>query len=113
MSETTTRANEKTASADEFRHEVRQLKRHVGRLHDDLAGIAEGAGKAAESGVAAVKEGGRERLAAAKDRSEEVAGTLRGRVVDHLGASLGIALGVGVLIGIVGPAILRSKGRSS
>lgn len=113
MSETTMSANDKTENADEFRREVRQLRRHVGQLHDDLAGIARGAGKAAESGVAAVKEGGRERIAAAKDRSEEAAGSLRVRIGNHLGASLGIALGVGVLIGIVGPAILRSKGRSS
>jgi ElaB/YqjD/DUF883 family membrane-anchored ribosome-binding protein len=82
-------------------------------LHDDLAGIVKSAGAAAQSGVTAIKEGGRSALEAVKNKGDAEVASLRDCLVDHPGAALGIAAGAGFLIGLAGPAIARSMRRSS
>ena len=113
MSDTHNAATSKAGAEQGFKSDVQQLGQYVGQLHDDLAGIAKGAGEVAQSGVAAVKEGGKTTLQAMKGKSEQATASLRGRVVKHPAATLGIAVGVGILIGMVGSAIVNSKRRVS
>jgi ElaB/YqjD/DUF883 family membrane-anchored ribosome-binding protein len=113
MSETKTTTTDRTATEDGFKGDVQRLGRSVGQLHDDLSGIARTAGEAAQSGVAAVKAGGRNAAGVAKAKGEEATASFRDSVGRHPGAALGIAIGVGILIGLVGPAILRSRRRAS
>ena len=113
MSESNIGTAGRTGTDQGFRSDVQRLGQYVGQLHDDLAGIAKGAGEVAQSGVAAVKQGGKSTLEAAKGKSELAAASLRDRIAKHPGATLGIAVGVGILIGLVGPAIVRSRGRAS
>jgi ElaB/YqjD/DUF883 family membrane-anchored ribosome-binding protein len=102
-----------TGTGHDFRSDVERLGRHVGQLQDDLGGIAKGAREAAESGLAAAKEGGRNTFEAAKEKGELATASLRGRIANHPGAAVGIAVGVGILIGLLGPAIVRSGRRAS
>jgi ElaB/YqjD/DUF883 family membrane-anchored ribosome-binding protein len=112
MSERVIATTDKVGSDRGFQSDVQRLGRYVGQLHDDLAGIAKGATEVAQSGVAAVKEGGRSAIEAAKDRGVSGAATIRSQVADHPGATLGIAVGAGVLVGLVVPAIVRSMRRA-
>lgn len=109
MSDTNIAAAGKTGASHSVKSDVERLGHYVGQLHDDLAGIAKGAGEVAQSGVAAVKESGKNALEAAKEKSGLAAASLRSRIANHPGASLGIALGVGLLIGLLAPAVVRSR----
>jgi ElaB/YqjD/DUF883 family membrane-anchored ribosome-binding protein len=109
MSETHVASTDKSGAGEGFNRDVRRLGRYVGQLHDDLAGIAKGTGEAAQSGVAAAREGGKRALEDTKRKGEEAAASLRHRMADHPGATLGIAVGFGVLIGLVGSAMIHSK----
>jgi ElaB/YqjD/DUF883 family membrane-anchored ribosome-binding protein len=113
MSEKEVATTDRTGTDHGFGRDVQHLGKYVGQLHDDLAGIAKSAGDAAQSGVAAVKEGAQNTSEAAKRRGELAVASLRDGISKHPGATLGIAVGVGVLIGLVGPALLRSRRRAS
>lgn len=113
MSDTEIETTGKTGTDQEFRSDVRRLGKHVGQVQQDLARLAKGADEAAHSGVDAVRQSGRSAVAAAKKRGGLATASLRTRISDHPGATLGVAVGVGILIGLVGPAILRSRRRSS
>jgi len=113
MLETNTATTGGTGSDHGLKGDVQRLGQYVGQLHDDLAGIAKGAGDVAQSGVAAALEGGKGALEAAKGKSEQATATLRDRIAKHPGATLGIAVGAGILIGLLGPAIVRSRSKPS
>jgi ElaB/YqjD/DUF883 family membrane-anchored ribosome-binding protein len=113
MSETSHATHGKTGVDQGFQSDVQRLGQYVGQLHDDLAGIAKGVSDVAQSGVAAVKEGGRDTIDAVKEKGVQAKATLLDHVACHPGASLGIAVGAGILIGLMGPAILRSARRDS
>lgn len=113
MSDKTTTASGQTAAADEFRSDVRRLGRYVGQLHDDLTGIGRRASDVAHSGAAATKESGRNALGAVKRRSDLATVALRRGLVEHPGATLGIAVGVGILLGLMGPTLFRAARKSS
>ena len=113
MSETKVATTGKTAHDHGFESDVQRLGQYVGQLHDDLAGIARSTGEVAQSGAAAVKEGAKNTIDAAKAKSELAAASLRARIAEHPGATVVIAVGAGILIGLVGQAILRSGRRAS
>jgi len=113
MSETNTATTGGPGSDRGLKGDVQRLGQYVGQLHDDLAGIARGAGEVAQSGVAAALEGGKNALEAAKGKGEQATASLGARMARHPGATLGIAVGVGILIGLVAPAIVRSRRRVS
>lgn len=96
-----------------FRNDVERLGRHVEQLHDDLSGIAADAGDAAHSGAAALERSGKSAIKFVEERGGAAAATLRGQMASHLGATIGIAVGVGILIGLVGPGIVRARKRTS
>lgn len=68
---------------------------------------AAAAGETVRSVVAAAKEGGRSALEAAKDKGEVGAAAVRTKITKHPGVTLGIAVGVGALLGLGGLALLR------
>jgi ElaB/YqjD/DUF883 family membrane-anchored ribosome-binding protein len=61
----------------------------------------------AQSGAAAAREGGKHTLQVARRKSEVATASLLESIADHPGASLGIAVGAGILIGVIGPAMFR------
>ena len=106
MSDTDLAATHTTGTDDRLKHDVARLGRSVGRLHDDLDGVVKGAGEVAQSGLVAAKERGRTTLGVARV-------SVRRRIAQHPGATVGIALGLGLIIGLVGPAIIRSRREKS
>jgi hypothetical protein len=109
MSDTHVAATAKAGTDHGFEGNVKRLGKYVGQLHDDLAGVAREMGGVAQSGMAAAKEDGRTALDAAKRKRDRASASLRGSIARHPGASLGIAVGVGILLGLVGSAIIRSR----
>ena len=109
MSETNTARRVGTGSDHGVNSDMQRLGQYVGQLHDDLAGIAKEAGEVAQAGVAAAKEIGESAIEAARSKTDLATASLRGRIRRHPGAAVGIAIGVGILIGLVGPAVARSK----
>ena len=92
-----------------FARDVRHLGQYVGQLHDDLEAIAKTAGEAAHSGAAAFREGGKERMRAARSQGDRYVNAVRGRMAENPTATLGIAVGIGVIIGLAGAAFLRGN----
>jgi ElaB/YqjD/DUF883 family membrane-anchored ribosome-binding protein len=113
MSEANVATTGKAGTDHGLQGDVQRLGQHVGQLHEDLARIAKGAGEVAHSGVAAAKQSGKNTFETAKDKSALAAASLRNSISSHPGTALGIAVGVGILIGLVAPAIARSRRSAS
>lgn len=113
MSETKQARTGRLDGDQSFRSDVRRLGRHVEQLHDDLSGIAMDAGEAAHSGAAALERSGKSAVRFVGEKGGAAAATLRGRMASHPAATVGIAVGVGILIGLAGPAIVRARRRVS
>lgn len=113
MSELNTATTIKKETPHGLESNAQRLGQSVGQLHDDLAGIARTTGEVAHIGVATVKEGVKTTFDAARDKTDQAAATVRGRMASHPMANLGIAVGVGVAIGLVGSAIVRSRSRKA
>jgi ElaB/YqjD/DUF883 family membrane-anchored ribosome-binding protein len=111
MSDTNSQTAGKKEADGRFNSDVQLLGKYVGRLHNDLAGVARSAGDVAQSGMAVVKEDGKNALAEVAEQRKRATASFRDGIVNHPGRSLGIAAGVGFLIGLVGPAIVRSRRR--
>ncbi len=92
-----------------FQNDVERLGQDVGQLRDDLAGIVRSTGDAAQTGVAAARESAKRGFEAAKTESRRAVTTIRGRLADHPGAVVGVAVGVGICIGLIGAALARSS----
>lgn len=109
MSESDKAATGRTGSQPDIKRDFRRLGRMVRRLNDDLAEVARGAGDVSHSAAVAARRSGRETLAAVRRKRELAAASLRGRIDDHPGATLGIAFGIGVLVGVLATAAIRSR----
>jgi ElaB/YqjD/DUF883 family membrane-anchored ribosome-binding protein len=92
--------NHEAERAPEFAKDVQQLLRRVNELKDDLTGLVQDAGEAAHSGVAAVRESAGEAVGAARERGERAGESFVELVNRRPLSSLGIAVGVGVIIGV-------------
>ena len=108
MSNTNSSPARATEPEHGFRSDVRKLGRDVGQLREDLAEIGESAREVARSGVAAATECGTE---AVKRRGRQATVSVSDRIAGHPWATLGIAVGAGVIIGLLAPAIVRSRMR--
>ena len=113
MTEANVATNGKTGTDQGFKKDVQRLGRYVGQLHEDLSGIARGASEAAHSGLAEVREEGKNALDAAQAKGKRATANLRSQMEDHPGTTLGIAVGLGILLGLAGTAIVRSRGKAS
>lgn len=111
----TTQASEGTG----FKQDVHRLGQGVDALKADVSSLAHGAVDAARSGVAELRQGAqhavetakdkfegakdmaRERYEGAKDSAADAADSLRHVIARNPLASIGVAAGVGILIGLV------------
>ncbi|CAG0997772.1 hypothetical protein PHYC_02674 [Phycisphaerales bacterium] len=87
-------------TASPFRGEVSRLGKDVSQLKNDLTGLARDVGDAAHTGMSAAKEGVKHSLASAKEQSTKALKSAEESVAHHPFTSLGIAAGVGFLVGM-------------
>jgi|GEM_PF-1114151 len=84
-----------------LKDDVRGVGEHVGHVKDQLIGLGHDAASAAKTGVVAAKQELSDGIHAAKQKGDEALQTFSGQVTSKPLTSLGIALGVGVLIGML------------
>src|SRR4051812_34352401 len=103
----------KTLDGSAFRQDLQGLKQGMDVLKNDVGDLAHGAEEAARSGVAELRQGARQAVEAARGKVDdaaqaagEAADSLRGVIVRNPVASIGIAVGAGLLIGML---IRRSR----
>ena len=96
-----------------FKHDMQGLGRGVETLKNDVGNLAHGAADAARSGVAELREGAHNAVDAAKNKFEDArkatadaAHSLKDVIVRNPVTSIGLAAGLGILIGMV---ISRSR----
>ncbi len=77
------------------------LRASANAVKTDVAHLAHESLEAAKDKLAGAKEAARDALSAAKEMSTDAAESLKGVVVRHPAASIGIAVGVGLLLGMV------------
>ena len=101
-------ANTPTADGSSFKSDLQGLGRGVDTLRADVGNLAHGAADAARSGMSELREGAhhavdvaKSKLGDAKDAAADAAHSLKGVIVRHPVTSIGIAAGVGILIGMV------------
>ncbi len=111
-------ATNQSSDGTSFGNDVSRLGQGVGALKDDVKSLAHNAADAARSGVAELKQGAHHALDAAKEKlhnageaahekfdearhaAEHAAQSLKGLIAKHPVASIGIAAGVGMLVGL-------------
>ncbi|MEK6701885.1 MAG: hypothetical protein AABZ53_06455 [Planctomycetota bacterium] len=101
-------ANTLAAEGTGFRQDLRDLGEGVGTLKDDVKNLAQGAATAAKSGASELGESAKHVIQAAKDKLDgarqaaaDATDSLKGVVSRNPLASIGIAIGVGVLVGAI------------
>jgi len=106
-------AQAKASETTGFREDLQGMGQTMSELKDDFSNLAHGAADAARSGAAELHLGARHAVEAAKGKAREAADaageatdSLRGVIARNPLASIGIAAGAGVLLGLL---VLRSK----
>lgn len=101
-------ANTLTPDSTTFKHEVQGLGRDIDTLKTDITHMAHDAAHAARSGATELRQGAmnavesaKDKLEGAKDSAVEAAASLKDLISKNPVASIGIAAGVGLLIGLV------------
>lgn len=91
-----------------FKQDLQGLGDGIGTLKADVRNLAHGAVDAARSGAAELRQGAqhaveaaKEKLDGAKQAAADATDSFRGVVTRHPIASIGIAAGVGVLVGMI------------
>ena len=90
-----------TRDGQAFKKDVQGIGQGLKDAKDDLSAVVSGIGDAARSGAAAAKEGVRQTVDAVKEQSIAAAETLEDRIAERPFTAIGIALGAGVLIGML------------
>lgn len=101
-------ANTQALDGTGFKQDVDRLGQGVDTLKTDVKNLAHGAADAARSGVAELRQGAQHAVEAAKDKFESARGSaadaaesLKSVIARNPVASIGIAAGVGLIIGLV------------
>jgi ElaB/YqjD/DUF883 family membrane-anchored ribosome-binding protein len=101
-------ANTQTLDGSGFKQDVHRLGESVGTIKTDVANLAHGAADAARSGVAELRQGAHHAIDAAKDKYQDAkecaadaTDSLKHTIARHPLTSIGIAAGVGMLIGLI------------
>lgn len=91
-----------------FKRDVHRLGEGVGTIKTDVANLAHDAADAARSGVAELKQGAHHAIDAAKDKYQDAkeyaadaTDSLKHTISRNPLTSIGIAAGVGMLIGLI------------
>lgn len=82
-----------------LKKDVDTIRDDLGRLGTDVAGAARGVASAARSGAQQATEYAQETLEDVRRRGEDALESTRETIAQNPWASVGIALGVGVLLG--------------
>ena len=101
-------ANASTPDGSTFKHDSQQLGQSVQALKADLGSVAQSAYHTARSGAAELADGAghavdaaKKQIAGAKDAALDAAASLKGVITRNPVTSIGIAAGVGLLIGLI------------
>ncbi len=101
-------ANAQTADGTGFRQDVHHLGQGVDTLKADMKNVAHVAADVARSGVAELRHGAqhavdvaKEKFEGAKESAADAAQSLKGVISRNPVASIGIAAGVGLIIGLI------------
>ena len=84
-----------------FKKDVHRLGRGVRTLKTDVDGVAHDAAHAARSGVSELRRGADRAVEAARNTAAGAAESFRGVISHNPVASVGIAAGVGVIVGLM------------
>ncbi len=95
-----------TQSGNNFSADVQKLAADISQIKHDLGGLAKDVGAAAHSGAGVATEQVKQTLDSVKKQGAAAAETLGDTMSKHPVASVGIALGVGFLVGL---AISRAR----
>lgn len=88
-------------SEEALRRDLESLKSDIMAMRDEFKNMAKDAAAAARSGVGAAKDKARQAAGAAKEKGEEATEALQGAIEESPLAAVGIAFGVGVLLGVM------------
>ena len=91
----------KAANETGFKQDVDRLGKGVGTLKTDVNNLAHGAADAARSGVAELRQGAQHAVDSAKDTATDAIDSFRDVIGSRPVASIGIAAGVGILVGLM------------
>lgn len=92
--------DKKHGPSAETREAAEKLGHDIGQLKDDLVEIGHDAAATAQAGLADAQESVQRAVDAAKAKGADTIESLKDYIEEHPLASAGIALGVGVLIGM-------------
>jgi len=95
-----------TQSGKNFSEDVQKLAADISQIKHDLGGLAKDVSAAALSGAGVATEQVKQTLESVKKQGVAVAETLGDTMSRHPVASVGIALGVGFLVGV---AVSRTR----
>ncbi len=84
-----------------FRDDIQRVGQDVTQIKKDISTLAKDASGAAHTGLGVAKESLTHSLEVAKEQGDKAVETLRDTVVKHPLTSVGVAAGVGLLVGIV------------
>lgn len=80
---------------------VSRMGDNVQQIKEDFSGLAKSAGATAKSGVAAAKDTIQQGLSTAKEKGAQATEAVRDHITEHPLAAVGIAAGVGFLLGML------------
>ncbi len=89
------------ATSSKSQDPVDELKADVVQLREDISQIGKSVGKVAEHGGTRSLEKAEDMLKSGQENSERAVQDLRGRIETNPMASCGIALGIGVVAGLL------------
>lgn len=94
-------SNPHSADRSQFKDDLDALAQQAGTLKHDAAGFAHTAMDAAGSATAEMRDAAKDKLAEAKAKAAEAGTYVKNLVNDYPIASLAVALGVGLLAGVL------------
>jgi ElaB/YqjD/DUF883 family membrane-anchored ribosome-binding protein len=94
-------SNSTSSMESELKGEVDRLGKSVGQIKDDLKELANSAASHAREGYRTAREQVRHAYDSVRDRAHDQTESLRDTIISHPVASVGVAVGVGVLVGLL------------
>ena len=101
-------ANTSTPDGSTFKHDTHQLGQSVQALKADIGSVAQSAYNTARSGASELAgsashavDAAKEKIADAKDATLEAAESLKGVITRNPMTSIGIAAGLGLIVGLI------------
>lgn len=84
-----------------FKEGVQKLGKDVDDLKDNLGSLAQDSADAARAGIGEVKEGVKQAADTGKKKADAALTGISDKIAENPITSVGIALGVGILIGVI------------